>query len=250
MRGMLAATGLHRRSAIHRADLFSLPRLHDNSGAADVNGLQCGAKLSFHRLERGECGFEYASSFHLPEQRWLHSYSQRWRLFLGDAHHHRLWNRLSFEFLRNGIVASERRDDWSGIQRLQRQHGFLGIEPHHGPAMRPDLAADFCGSQWSLQLGKAAAVFAARHMERLRRGNRDRVWNRQLLRPLSLADGKLFAMDDQRERKYRRSLFRIHQPGRAEPDVPDRSRGWRSLSEPLPISGPCRQLSAFCPGRR
>ena len=163
-------------AAVHRANLFPLSGLPQVARQTRSDQLQCGS-LVCYRLESAISGVVHPTGLLVSEQQWIHSPVERRQLFMGDAHNYRLWHRIPDEFLRRGFRASHRRDNRSDVQGLQRLSRFLGLKPHHGAAVRTDMAADVLGNQLSLQLWPPIALPATRDLERLRRRNRDRNWH-------------------------------------------------------------------------
>jgi hypothetical protein len=76
---------------------------------------------------------------------------------VGDANCRKLWIGLSQQLLQRRRVIWQRANRGRNLQGIQRYSGLMGIEPHHEPAVRANVAANFFGDQWDLQLGQAAA---------------------------------------------------------------------------------------------
>ena len=144
---LLASASLGQRSAIYRKDVLFFDRLHDDRRATGSNRFQRESFLSFGRLECSQCIAQYASRIHFRKQQRVYRSSDRRQLCVGDAHDHGLRDELPHKFLQCRHLLPERANRGSGLQRLQRHPGILGIEPHHGTTMRTDVAADIRRAQ-------------------------------------------------------------------------------------------------------
>ncbi len=161
---MFAPGGVDQSAAICRTDLFFFASVYEGAGAAGHHELRHRSCL-FNRLERCECRSEYAPAVSISEQRWVQPYAQRWKLLLGYADHHGLWQELSLQFLRHGDVVPYPPDGRSHLQRVQRYSRRLGIPTHHGSAVRPNLAANILRNQRSLQFRETTIRSAVGDLE-------------------------------------------------------------------------------------